>query len=77
MPVSQIIHIRTNKKEELHQAIQKIYSIYMPNSFEGNEYSEEDAKTLQILHKNTVLLISAINFTIEPGHFKQKNILLC
>lgn len=37
---------KDKQKEELHQAIQKIYSVYMPNSFEGNEYSEEDAKSL-------------------------------
>lgn len=30
-------------REELHQAIQKIYSVYMPNSHASNEYSEQDA----------------------------------
>lgn len=31
-------------REEIHEAIQKIYSVYMPNSFVANEYSEENAK---------------------------------
>jgi SAM-dependent methyltransferase len=31
-------------REELHNAFQKIYSVYMPGSLAPNEYSEEDAK---------------------------------
>ena len=32
-------------REKLHQAIQNIYAIYMPNSHASNEYSEDDAKS--------------------------------
>lgn len=32
-------------REDIHQALQKIYSVYMPNSLRSNEYSENDAKT--------------------------------
>lgn len=31
-------------REELHQAFQKIYAVYMPNSLEGDEYNEESAR---------------------------------
>lgn len=31
-------------KEEIHQAFQKIYDVYMPNSIEGGEYDEKSAK---------------------------------
>ncbi|MCM1237121.1 MAG: class I SAM-dependent methyltransferase [Ruminococcus flavefaciens] len=31
-------------REEIHQALQKIYDVYMPNSMEGREYDEKDAK---------------------------------
>lgn len=31
-------------REEIHEAIQKIYSVYMPNSLPPNEYSEDDAR---------------------------------
>ncbi len=30
--------------EEIHEALQKIYSVYMPDSHSPNEYSEDDAK---------------------------------
>ena len=33
-------------REALHQAIQKVYDIYMPNSSEGSEYDEQSAKKL-------------------------------
>lgn len=35
---------RDKGREELHQAIQKIYAAYMPGSKEGAEYSETDAR---------------------------------
>lgn len=31
-------------REELHRAMQKIYDVYMPNSTEGSEYGEREAK---------------------------------
>ena len=31
-------------REEVHEALQKIYSVYMPGSLSSNEYSEDDAK---------------------------------
>lgn len=31
-------------REEIHEALQKIYSVYMPDSLSPNEYSEDDAK---------------------------------
>lgn len=31
-------------REEIHQAFQKIYSVYLPNSIESNEYSVQQAK---------------------------------
>lgn len=31
-------------REEIHEALQKIYSVYMPGSLGSNEYSEEDAE---------------------------------
>lgn len=31
-------------REEIHEALQKIYSVYMPDSLGPNEYSEENAK---------------------------------
>ncbi|MDE6635528.1 MAG: class I SAM-dependent methyltransferase, partial [Lachnospiraceae bacterium] len=31
-------------REEIHQAFQKIYDVYMPNSLEGSEYDEICAK---------------------------------
>jgi len=31
-------------REELHNAFQKIYSVYMPNALASNEYSEDDSK---------------------------------
>lgn len=34
---------RDKGREELYQAIQKLYSKYMPNASPSNEYSEEDA----------------------------------
>lgn len=33
-------------REEIHEALQKIYSVYMPGSLKPNEYSEADAKKL-------------------------------
>ena len=41
--VLQTIHIKI-KAEEIHEALQKIYSVYMPGSLGPIEYSEEDAK---------------------------------
>ena len=35
---------RDKGREDIHQAIQKIYSVYMPNSQEGGEYDERSAK---------------------------------
>ncbi|MDE6404958.1 MAG: class I SAM-dependent methyltransferase [Lachnospiraceae bacterium] len=32
-------------REELHQALQKIYDVYMPNSMEGSEYGEKEAES--------------------------------
>ncbi|MEG2634061.1 MAG: class I SAM-dependent methyltransferase [Oscillospiraceae bacterium] len=32
-------------REQLHQAIQSIYAVYLPNSHAPNEYSEDDAKS--------------------------------
>ncbi len=31
-------------REEIHEALQKIYAVYMPGTFADNEYSEENAK---------------------------------
>jgi SAM-dependent methyltransferase len=31
-------------REEIHEALQKIYSVYIPDSHSPNEYSEDDAK---------------------------------
>lgn len=31
-------------REEIHEALQKIYSVYMPDSLGPNEYSKDDAK---------------------------------
>ena len=31
-------------REDIHEALQKIYSVYMPSSLGANEYSEENAK---------------------------------
>ncbi len=31
-------------REEIHEALQKIYAVYMPGTLVGNEYNEEDAK---------------------------------
>ncbi len=31
-------------REEIHEALQKIYSVYMPGALSANEYSENDAK---------------------------------
>lgn len=31
-------------REEIHEALQKIYAVYMPGSLVSNEYSEDDAK---------------------------------
>jgi ubiquinone/menaquinone biosynthesis C-methylase UbiE len=31
-------------REEIHNALQKIYSVYMPGALMSNEYSEDDAK---------------------------------
>lgn len=39
-------------REEIHEALQKIYSVYMPGSSEPNEYRENDAKKCSdIAHK--------------------------
>lgn len=35
---------KDKEREEMHDAIQKIYAIYMPGSSIGEEYSEENAK---------------------------------
>jgi len=37
-------------REELHNAFQRIYSVYMPGSLGPKEYSEDDAKKEQKLH---------------------------
>lgn len=31
-------------REEIHEALQKIYSVYMPGALSANEYSEDEAK---------------------------------
>lgn len=31
-------------REEIHEALQKIYSVYMPGTLSSNEYSDDDAK---------------------------------
>ncbi|MDR7811054.1 hypothetical protein [Lacrimispora sp.] len=33
-------------REEIHEALQKIYSVYMPGAISANEYSENEAKKL-------------------------------
>lgn len=33
-------------REEMSQAIQKVYDVYMPNSMEGSEYGENEAKEM-------------------------------
>lgn len=33
-------------REEIHEALQKIYSVYMPGAVSANEYSENEAKKL-------------------------------
>lgn len=35
---------KDKRREEIHEAIQKIYAVYMPNSLEPKEYSEDNAK---------------------------------
>ena len=35
---------RDKGREELHNALQKIYSVYMPGSLASSEYSKDDAK---------------------------------
>ncbi|MDE7185855.1 MAG: class I SAM-dependent methyltransferase [Lachnospiraceae bacterium] len=38
-------------REALHQALQKVYDVYMPNSSEGSEYDEQSAKELADIAK--------------------------
>ncbi|MFR6331961.1 MAG: hypothetical protein ACLUOI_26260 [Eisenbergiella sp.] len=64
-------------REDIHEALQRIYAVYMPDSSVPEEYSDADAKRrAEIAYKYGFTDIVYKLYHYEQGHLPPMNILL-